>query len=108
MFYGIRNANINDFYTTRVDYATFDGNIRGIYLINQTAAQVTNSNFDPASLEVLAENSLPVNTAYGVYLHECTDYLITDNNFESYIGPYVYNLNPYAAKTNIYKNYFNS
>lgn len=108
LFYGIRNASINDFYTTRVDYATFDGNIRGIYLINQTAAQVTNSNFDPASLEVLAENSLPVNTAYGVYLHECTDYLITDNNFESYIGTYVYNLNPYAAKTNIYKNYFNS
>ena len=106
--YGVRASSTNSFNTARIDHAVFNSNNRGVYLINQQFSTVTNCSFDPYNFAVLGENGYTDIGNYGIYLHECTDYLITENDFSTAIGVYVYNLNPYPAKTELYKNYFNN
>nr|NQU91222.1 T9SS type A sorting domain-containing protein [Bacteroidota bacterium] len=104
--YGIYATASNSTDLADVRHTTFEDNYKGIYLSGMTLPRVTSNQF---YLDTTAAAE-----SYGLYLDECTQYWVEDNNFEKNsgrpsqtgIGIYV---NESGAQANeIYLNYFDN
>ncbi len=79
LVYGIKDLAFSPTRTFRVDQATFDGNVTGLYASGVSDARITRNEF----LHINAADTLNQEIFGGLYLDYCHLYQVEDNYFHS-------------------------
>jgi hypothetical protein len=77
LLYGIKSMQTNTIDNFKVKNSTFNNCLRGIYSSGATGDDITQCRFQPW------ENANPFLENYGIYLDECTGYIVEENLFEN-------------------------
>ncbi|MBL1233202.1 MAG: T9SS type A sorting domain-containing protein [Flavobacteriales bacterium] len=86
-----------------VNKSNFNNNFKSIYIFNMEAAKITENDFDIGA-------SVSTNFSYGLYLNNCSGYIVENNNLTTTYGGYVgvYVNNSGTAANEIYRNNFSN
>ena len=87
-----------------INKTNFNNNFKSIFIFNMEAAKITENDFDIGASVSLG------NFSYGLYLSNCSGYIVENNNFTTthngYVGVYVNNSG--TAANEIYRNNFSN